>query len=225
MEPDQVHIRVLVVDDHDLVRAGLIALLNHEKDICIVGEAKGGPEACEKVRALAPDVVLMDINMPGLEGIEATALVAHEHPAVKVLAVTHLDHEEYMRKIMESGASGCISKSCAAEELKQAIRNVHAGGEFFSVSAGRELPDAPGSESSMETRRPVDLTPRETQVIQLVVTGSTSEEIAVDLGISARTVEFHRANIKEKTGARDAISLVRWALRNNIITFDAEPQK
>lgn len=223
MEPDHARIGVLVVDDHDLVRAGLVALLNHERDISIVGEAKNGAEACDKVRTLAPDVVLMDINMPGLEGIETTALISHECPDVKVLAVTHLDHEEYMRKIMESGARGCISKSCAAEELKQAIRAVYAGSEFFFISVGKGSPESPDTISPEPAgKRRIDLTPREMEVIQRVASGRTSEEIAVELGISIRTVEFHRANIKEKTGARDAISLVRFALENRIIFIDSQ---
>ena len=219
MDSDQRKIRVLVVDDHDLVRAGFVALLNHEKDIRIVGEAKSA-EACEKTKALSPNVALVDINLPAIENIEMAAMIAREHPDVKVLAVTHLDHEEYIRKIMESGARGCISKSRTAEEMKQAIRIVHGGGEYFSFTAHKEaIHDAP---SGSDGKRRIDLTRRELEVIRRVASGLTSEEIAAELGISIRTVEFHRANIKEKTGARDAIGLVRFALENKIITIDLQ---
>ena len=218
MDSDQRKIRILVIDDHDLVRAGLIALLNHEKDIRIVGEARTCAEAVEKAKALSPDVALIDINMPAIENIETAAMIGREYPDVKILTVTHLDHEEYMRKIMESGARGCISKSCTAEELKQAIRIVHGDGEYFSFMARKEpIHDAPTRTGGKPA---VDLTRRELEVIRRVASGLTSEEIAAELGISIRTVEFHRANIKEKTGARDAISLVRFALENKIISID-----
>jgi two-component system nitrate/nitrite response regulator NarL len=221
MGSEQQHIRVLVVDDHDLVRAGLIALLGHEQDIVIVGDACNGVEAREKVAVLLPDVVLMDINMPAMDGVDATTRITKDHPGVRVLVVTHLEHEEYVKKIMRSGASGYVLKNCAAEELKQAVRTVHAGGQFFSPWVLKVMMDNTAAGSSAgETVKGVSLTPREREVLQLVASGNSNQEIAASLRISVRTVEFHRANLIEKIGARDAISLVRFALEQKIISLE-----
>ncbi len=221
MGSEKERIRVLVVDDHDLVRAGLIALLGHERDITVVGDASNGVEASEKVNILLPDVVLMDINMPAMDGVDATAKITREHPSVRVLVVTHLEHEEYVKRIMRSGASGYVLKNCAADELKQAVRTVHAGGQFFSPWVVKMMIDgSQAGPASEAVCKGVSLTPREREVLQRVASGHSNIAIATQLGISVRTVEFHRANLIEKIGARDAISLVRFAVEQKIISLE-----
>jgi len=212
-------IRILVVDDHDLVRSGLAALLSYDEHFDVVGEASNGLEAMEKVKAVLPDVVLMDIRMPAMDGFDATAQISKEYPGVRVLAVTHLEHDEYVKRVMRLGASGVVLKSCAVDELKQSIRTVHGGGQFLSPLISK-IRESRTSAVPLDAVRKVTLTPREREVLQLIASGSSNQEAADVLHISVRTVEFYRANLIEKTNARDGPSLVRYALEEKIISID-----
>jgi DNA-binding NarL/FixJ family response regulator len=219
MNAEDTRISVLVIDAHDLVRAGLVALLGHERDITVVGDVRTDVEGFRKMRELAPAVVLMDVNMPAMDGIDTITHLVREFPKARVLVVTHLDQDEYLRRIMIAGARGVVSKSCPADELRQAVRKIHAG-ELLFPKQYTHIQPAPGPDVDPIARRAA-LTPRELEVFRLVAGGCTNQEIATRLCISVRTVEFHRSNIIEKVGARDAISLVRFAVEHKIITIDS----
>jgi DNA-binding NarL/FixJ family response regulator len=222
MNAEDIRISILVIDAHDLVRAGLVALLGHERDIRVAGEARSDAEGLRKVRELMPDVVLMDVNMPAMDGIETIARLVREFPKVRVLVVTHLDQDEYLKRIMLSGARGVVSKSCPAEELRHAVRRVQSGELLFPKNYGPGGVAIGGDGCADGGARRITLTPRELEVFRLVANGCTNQEIATRLCISVRTVEFHRSNIIEKVGARDAISLVRFAVEHNIISIDSQ---
>jgi DNA-binding NarL/FixJ family response regulator len=208
-------IRLVVVDDHELSRVGLKALLSREGDMEVVGEAADGNSGIGVVRAMTPDVVLMDIKMPGLDGIEATRRLAEEHPGVRVIAVTHLEHEAYVRRMMQVGASGFVLKSRAMEDLKKAVRSAHAGNRFVSPPLAHALSldkTTPSVGSTIEAKE-VSLTAREQQVLRLVASGRSAKEIAVELGIKERMVEFYEANLNQKVGVPDRGGLLRYAQR------------
>jgi DNA-binding NarL/FixJ family response regulator len=210
---------VLVVDDHDLVRAGLAELLNYEEDIRVVGLASNGLDALEKVKSLSPDVVLMDLRMPVMDGFEATTRISRERPGVRVLAVTHLEDVEYIKRIMGLGASGVVLKSSAVDELKQSIRVVHEGKQFLSPLVSRALSPEPPSTPQVSPDE-VTLTPRECEVLRLIASGNSNQGVADALRISVRTVEFHRANLNEKLGAHDTASLIKCAIQKGLITIE-----
>jgi len=215
-------IRVAIVDDHQLVRAGIAALLRSEPDIEVVIEASDGLEILGKLKTLSPDVVLMDISMPTMNGIEATMRIRHDGGGTKVLVLTQYDHEEYIKRVMQAGASGYILKSAIADELLRGIRAVHRGEQFFTPAVSRVMVD---SYIKQATGVPADprsdtLTNREREILQLIAEGNTNHQIAQRLFISVRTVEFHRANIIEKLGVHDTASLVKKAIQMKLISID-----
>ena len=215
-------IRVLVVDDHDMVRSGLIALLDHDDEITVVGEASNGLEAISKVAVLFPDVVLMDIKMQVIDGVEATTTITRDHPGARVLIVTHLEHEAYIKRMMKLGASGYIVKSRAIEDLKRGIRMVHDGGRFISAPYADLLVGPVGDEGPCpEGNNEVSLTPREHQVLQLLVSGCSILEIVAELQIDERTVEFYEANLFEKLGVDDRCGLVQFAQKQNLMDTES----
>lgn len=214
-------IRVVVVDDHDLVRSGLVALLSQEDDILVVGEAGNGLEGRNVVATHHPHIVLMDAKMPVMDGVTATVMIMKEFPCTKVIMVTHLANDAYVRKFMRSGASGYVPKSCAVQELKHAIREVYAGRQYCSTTVAPmplEIRTGPGP---AKPGNDILLTPRERDVLRLVASGKTNLEIGELLQISVRTVEFHRANLLEKLGAKDAITLVRSAIERHLIQLES----
>lgn len=215
-------IRVAIVDDHQLVRAGIAALLRNEPDIEVVSEASDGLEVLAKLKTLSPDVVLMDISMPTMNGIEATTRIRQAGGAVKVLVLTQYDHEEYIKRVLQAGASGYILKNAIAEELLRGIRAVHRGEQFFTPDISRVmvesyLKQATGTPAGTKNGT---LTGRERQILQFIAEGNTNQQIAQRLFISVRTVEFHRANIIEKLGVHDTASLVKKAIQMKLITID-----
>ncbi len=215
-------IRVLIVDDHHLVRSGLVALLDSERDIEIVGEAADGMEAIEKVKAVSPNVVLMDISMPKMDGFDATAKIAQMDPAPRILVLTQYDHEEYIKRIVHAGATGYLLKSSVADDLRKAVRAVARGEQFFTPTVSKimvesYLRDATGQ---LTTRSAIVLTNREREILELIVDGHTNQVIAKKLHISVRTVEFHRANIIEKIGVRDTAGLVKYAIQKRIVSLE-----
>lgn len=215
-------IRVLIVDDHHLVRAGIAALLKNLKDIEVVGEAGSGLGALSKLKQLKPDVVLMDISMPEMDGLEATERVMEAEPGTKVLALTQYEQEEYVRRIMRAGARGYVLKSSLADELMTAIRAVHRGETFFTPSISKLMVQsyvkhAAGQLTKKET---VELTDREREILRLIAQGHTNQQIAKKLYISVRTVEFHRANLVQKVGTNDVATLTKYAIQKKLITLD-----
>lgn len=212
-------IRVLIVDDHAILREGIRALLSLHKDLEVVGEAGDGREAIEKVRTVDPDVVLMDIAMPGLGGLEATLEIHREFPSAKVLVLTQYDSKEYIFRFLKAGAAGYILKKALGTELASAIRSVHRGESFLYPSIAKEVIDAyvstcreKGVDSLYDT-----LTDREKEVLKLIAEGNTNKEIADLLYISVKTVIGHRTNIMEKLNIHSSTELVKFAIRKGII--------
>jgi DNA-binding NarL/FixJ family response regulator len=214
-------IRVLVVDDHTIVRDGICALLALTVDIEVVGEATNGNEALKMVRELQPDVVLMDIAMPIMGGLEATRRISKEFPKTKVLVLTQHDDKEYVFPIIESGASGFISKAGASSELALGIRSVYRGDSFLSPSVAKLLVD--NYKSTVAKRSIQDpynqLTTREREILKLLAEGFSTQEIADMLVVTPKTVEGHKTNLMAKLGIHNRIDLVKYALRKGIISI------
>jgi two-component system, NarL family, response regulator NreC len=216
-------ITLLVADDHTLVRRGLISLLSLDERFQVVAEAAEGRTAVELTLQLDPDVVLMDISMPVLNGLEATRQIRKQRPDVKILILTAHDNEQYILEVIRSGANGYLLKNSAAEELYNAIQSVYSGHAFFSPAVSKVLvedylklpsPDASGSSVS---RNDLRLTSREREVLQLVAEGETHQRIAEILHISVRTVDTHSNNIMKKLNIHDTASLVTYAIKNGIL--------
>jgi DNA-binding NarL/FixJ family response regulator len=207
--------RVLLVEDHVVVRQGIKALFSDEPDLEIVGEADDGRAALQSVSELEPDVVLMDISMPGLNGIEATRQIRQSYPEVKVVVLSMHSNEEYVFQVLRAGASGYVLKQSDSSEVLTAIRAALAGGSFLSPPISRTVIDdyvrraeARGGDDDLEL-----LTSREREVLQLLAEGLSNREIAEQLNISIKTVETHRSNMMNKLGVSSKTDLVKYALR------------
>ncbi len=214
-------IKVLVVDDHTIVRDGICALLTLAGDIEVVGEATNGNEALNKVRTLNPDVVLMDIAMPIMGGLEATRRISKEFPRTKVLVLTQYDDKEYFFPVIESGASGFISKAAASSELPAGIRSVYRGDSYLSPSVTKLLMDNyQHNASERASQDPYNqLTEREREILKLLAEDHSTQEIAEMLVIQPKTVEGHKTNLMAKLGLHNRVELVKYALRKGIITI------
>jgi DNA-binding NarL/FixJ family response regulator len=213
-------IRILVVDDHTILRDGICALLTLASDMEVVGEASNGREALEKVKELQPDVVIMDIAMPLLGGLETTRRMRKEFPGTKVLALTQYADKEYVFPVIEAGAHGFISKTAASSELALGIRSVYRGESFLSPSVAKLLVENFQQGANLQQRRdPYDqLTGRERDVLKLLVEGHTTQEIADILVISPKTVEGYKTSLMDKLDIHNRVDLVKYALRKGIIT-------
>ena len=207
-------IRVLLADDHAIVREGVRMILAKESDIEVVGEAQDGAQALEMVERLKPAVVVMDISMPGIGGIEATQQTKARHPDVNILALTMHEDESYVFKLLHAGASGYVLKAQADSDLLNAVRAVERGEPFLTPEAQRALIQDVLGEGSV---REDELTPREQEVVKLVAEAHTNREIAEILHLSEKTVENHRSNAMKKLGMRDRVELVRYAIRKGLI--------
>jgi len=214
-------IRVLIVDDHTLVRDGIRALLALVADIEVVGEATNGKEAVEQVRQLSPDVVLMDLAMPIMGGLEATRRIRREFPGTRVLALTQYDDSEYVVPVIEAGARGFVTKMAAFSELASAIQAVYSGDSFLSPSAAAALvEECQQKTSEEETKDPYQqLTDREREVLKLVAEGHTAREIADMLVISPKTVEWHKSSLMNKLNIHNNTDLIKFAIRRAVITL------
>jgi DNA-binding NarL/FixJ family response regulator len=214
-------IRVLVVDDHNIVVDGICALLGLAKDMEVVGVASDGSGALDMVRKLLPDVVLMDISMPIMDGLEATRRIRKQFPVIKVLALTQYNDKEYVFPIIEAGASGFISKTAASSELVSGIRAVNKGDSFLSPSAARILVE--DYQQEVNLRKELDpykqLTDREREILKLLAEGHNTREIADMLAISPKTVEGHKTNLMNKLDLHNRTDLIKYALRKGIITI------
>ncbi|OIP26054.1 MAG: DNA-binding response regulator [Chloroflexi bacterium CG_4_9_14_3_um_filter_45_9] len=213
-------IRVLVVDDHTIVREGICALLGLAGDMEVVGEAANGREALDMVTKFMPDVVLMDIAMPIMGGLEATRRICKEFPGIKVLALTQYDDREYVFPAIEAGARGFVSKRAASSELVSGIRSVHRGDSFLSPSVARLLvEDYQQGASIRKSHDPYEeLTDREREILKLLAEGYTTQEIADMLVISPKTVDAHKTSLMAKLDIHNRIDLVKYALRKGIVT-------
>jgi len=211
-------IRVLVVDDHAILRDGIRALLTLHEDIEVVGEAAEGREAIDKVRQFLPDVVLMDIAMPLMDGLEATRRIHKENPQAKVLILTQHDNKEYMLSSVKAGAAGCVPKRAVASELVSAIRVVYQGDSYLYPSVAKVL--IGDYLQHVEQDSYDSLTNREREVLKLVAEGHTSREIADLLYVSIKTVLGHRTKIMEKLDIHNRTELVKYAIRKGLTTVD-----
>jgi DNA-binding NarL/FixJ family response regulator len=212
-------IRVLIADDHGLMREGVKALLTATEDIDVVGEAEDGDEAVREARRLDPDVVLMDVAMPGLGGLEATLVIRKEKPDVKILVLTQYDDREYVSRFLKAGVSGYVLKKAVAAELVAAIRAVFRGGLVLDPEIARDVLREQGREASPDQAEdPYEtLTDREKQVLKLVAEGSSNKEIAETLDISVKTAMAHREHLMGKLGVHSRTELIRFALRRGVI--------
>ena len=214
-------IKVLVVDDHTIVRHGIYALLGLMSDIELVGEAVNGKEALEKVKKLMPDVVIMDIAMPLMDGLEATRHICKEFPKTKVIALTQYDDREFVFPVIEAGARGFISKTAASSELASAIRSVYRGDSYLSPSVARVFVE--GYQQGIDIIKDRDpykqLTYREREILKLLAEGHTTQEIATMLVLSPKTVDRHKTNLMAKLAIHSRADLIKYALRKGIITI------
>jgi DNA-binding NarL/FixJ family response regulator len=218
---------VLLADDHDILREGLRALLELSGDIIVVGDACTGREAVAETERLRPDVVLMDISMPELDGVEACLRIRQQTPEARVLFLTMHEAEEYFFRALRAGAAGYVIKRTAAADLIAAVRAVARGEAFLSPSMTRALvtdytqratPAGSARRESMSVDDTYEtLTSREREVLQLVAEGATNQEIADRLQLSIKTVQSHRATVMEKLGLRDLPHLVRYAVRRGLV--------
>ncbi len=220
-------IRVLLADDHDILRQGLKLLLAAQPDIEVIGEARTGKEAIEQAGALQPDIIVMDISMAEMDGMEACQHIRTQHPDIQVLMLTMHESEEYFLQSLRMGAAGYIVKKAAPADLCMAVRTTAHGGAFLYPGLARALiraylaPQTPANLSSATPSTPLDvLTPREREVLVLVAEGRTNQEIANQLIISIKTVQAHRANMMEKLGLQDITQLVRFAIAHGLITSE-----
>jgi two-component system, NarL family, response regulator NreC len=207
--------RVLVVDDHAVVRSGLRMLLDAQQDLEVVGEAGDMRGAVFEARALKPDVILMDVVMPGASGIEATAAVLKEAPNAKVLVLSMQDDPRYVREAFSAGASGYVLKEAADAELVDAVREVAGGGRYVHPELGARLVSAEADERAKADADP--LSEREREVLRLLALGHTNQEIAKMLYLSVRTVETHRAHIMQKLRLETRAELVRHAIDQGLL--------
>ncbi len=211
-------IKVLVVDDHTIMRDGIRALLGVYDDIEIVGEASEGKEALEKVQDNAPEVVVMDVAMPGMDGLEATRRITKKNPKIKVLVLSQYDDKKYVLAAVKAGAAGYVSKRALGAELALAIRTVHQGESYLYPSAAKVVIE--GLLNSSETEGYDKLTAREREILKLIADGHSSREIADMLFISLKTVLGHRANLMEKLNLHNRTELIKYALREGLVSIE-----
>jgi len=212
-------VRILLVDDHEVVRTGLRMLLESQPDITIVGEANSGEQALEMVELLLPQVVIMDITLPDISGIDATRRLKQKYPEIAVVALTIHDDEQYFFEMLQAGASGYVPKRAAPEDLINAIRTAHADEIYLYPSLAKALvSDFLGRTLTEPEMKSFELlTPREVEVLQLLAEGFTNEIISEKLVISKHTVARHRENLMRKLGLHNRSELVKYAIRKGLI--------
>ena len=214
-------IRVGIVDDHDLVREGIRAILEQDPGFEVVGETGDGQEAIRLARRLHPDVLLMDVHLPGgIGGLEATETIATDCPDVKVIILTQYENREYIRRAIRIGARGYLLKRSVAAQLKDAIKTVHAGQRYLHPAVADELVDLVTTGKSLEEDDYDRLTLREKQVFKLLVEGKTSRDISKYLTISLKTAMTHRTNLMAKLNMHSRAELIRYAIRKAIIPVE-----
>ena len=212
--------RILVADDHEVVRKGLVALLQQQPNWEVCGEAADGREAVEKTRELKPDVVILDIGMPSLNGLEATRQILKLNPQAKVLILTLHDSDQVVRDVLNAGARGFLLKSDAARDLVAAVEALKRDKTYFTSKVAAMVLEGylkAGTGPAPPTVGRNRLTPREREIVQLLAEGKSTKEVAVVLGLSVKTAETHRSNIMRKLQLHSVSDLVLYAVRNNIV--------
>jgi two-component system, NarL family, response regulator NreC len=212
-------IRVVLVDDHAVVRSGLRLLLEGQKDIEVIGEGGNGKDAIFRARALKPDVLLLDVVMPGESGIDVLPKVLKESPETRVLILSMQDDPSYVREAFAAGASGYVLKEAVDEEVVSAIREIAAGGSYVHPALGAKMVAADAAERAAAAADP--LSDREREVLRMLALGHTNQEIAEQLYISVRTAESHRAHIMQKLRLSTRAELVRYALTHGLLAEDS----
>lgn len=207
-------IKVVIADDHQVVLDGFMARLQMEPEIEVIGTASNGLEAVERVKQLKPDVVLMDVSMPIMNGIEATKMIREENPQAKILMLTMHDNREYIMKVMQVGAVGYMLKEISADKMVQAIKTVNQGSTYFCESVTQTLFS---QEVVPASQKPNPLSRREEAVLKLVAQGHSSKKVAAMLNISYRTVETHRQNIKHKLDLHSTAELAKYAVERGLV--------
>ena len=218
------NISVLIVDDHTLVRTGLKALLEIEPDISVIGEAASGETALKMVREKKPNIVLMDIKMPGgIDGLETTRRITHSFPDVRVIAVTSYDADPNPAKVIATGAAGFLAKNCTSEELLRAIRDVYRGKRYISAEIAQELAIQNVTKSKEENKSATqisDLSNREMQILVMLGNGLKVQQIAEKLIVTAKTINTYRYRLYHKLGAKTDVELTHIAIRHNLVDID-----
>ncbi len=212
-------IRILIVDDHAIMRDGIRALLNVDDTLEIVGEASEGKEAIEKFQELKPDVIVMDIVMPGMDGLEATRRITKRNTKTKVLILTQHENKDYILSAVKAGVAGYVPKKALGSDLISAIHAVNRGDSFLYPSAAAALVDS-YRKQSIEVEPYGELTPREREILKLIAEGHSSREIADILVISAKTVNGHRYKIMEKLDLHNRTELIKYALRKGLVSIE-----
>ena len=217
--------KILLADDHQIVREGLRSLLNSHEDMEVVGEAQDGRSAVQMAKDLSPDVVIMDVGMPHLNGIEATRQITAREPETKIVALSMHSDRRFMGEMLKAGAKGYLLKDGAFEELATAIRSVVANKVYLSPRIANVVVDdyvrrTPGQQNG-DASAFARLTPREREVLQLMAEGRATKEIAMDLKVSIKTVETHRRQIMEKLGIHSVAELTKYAIREGLTSLDA----
>jgi DNA-binding NarL/FixJ family response regulator len=223
MKPTE-KIKVLLTDDHKLIREGIAAMLAGTADIEVIGSVASGEDAINEVRNDRPDVVLMDVLMGGMTGIEATRWIKESDPTIKIVIVSMEISKEYVSAAIKSGVDGYLPKDVDQETLLQSIRTVHQGGRFFNDAIMKLVFEDFYSHEKLKNpakKLPHELTKREYEILGLVASGKTNREVAESLFISIKTVETHKTNILEKLGLKNTTELVKYAIKNKIISIDS----
>ncbi len=216
--------KILIVDDHEVVRDGLKNILNSMDNISIAGEAGNGEDAVKMYSSLKPDLVIMDISMPGMNGIEATRVIKEKDPDARILILTMHDNQEYLNQIIRSGAKGFILKNTDKEELLEAVKTVAGGENFFSKDISKLIIDnyirSAKETEKTDAYKEVPLTKREIEILKLIASGYSNQEIANILYISYNTVDTHRKNIMHKIAIKNTAGLVRYAIEKGLISLN-----
>ena len=213
-------IRVLLAEDHALVRAGIRSLLERMRGIEVVGEAVDGRDAIEMIGRLLPDVVLMDITMPGLNGLHAVVRAKADHPDVRVIMLSMHDNEEYVWQALRAGAAGYLLKDADPGELELAVRSVSKGLSYLSPAVSGHVVSDYLRRATPETGPLERLTPRQIEIVQLIAEGHTNQEIAGQLDVSLKTIESHRAQLMSRLDLHDVPGIVRYAVRMGLVPAD-----
>jgi len=219
--------RILVADDHPIVRQGLRTILEGEPDIEVVGEAADGREAVRKASMLAPDIVIMDISMPKMNGLDATARIVKDNPAIRVVALTMHSSEEYVYSLLKAGAKGYLLKESVSSDLVEAIHAVEGGGTYLHPSISTKVVEVylKGPQANARSGRVDVLTLREREILQLIAEGHTNKEIAVMLVLSVKTIENHRTRLMDKLEIHNVAGLTRYAIERGIASATSRPEK
>ena len=213
-------IRVILADDHTLVRAGIRALLERGNEIEVVGEAGDGYEALELIRRQTPDLVLLDMVMPRISGLEVLERIKHDFPSIRVIILSVHENEEYAIRAFKGGAAGYIPKKAASGELVEAIKKVMRGEEYISPEISRRAGSGYGSGLARDVNPTKELTPRQRDVLKMIAEGLSTKQIAKAMNISAKTVETHRALLMDRLNIHDVANLVRYAIKIGLIEVE-----